>query len=62
MSERLEGILIGITVTLFLQLILHVIVALREEDHHPPKPNRDDAAMKRHLDELYQDIDRGKLP
>jgi hypothetical protein len=61
MSERLQGIVIGAMLVWFSQLAWYVWKSLREQDHPPPR-NRDDEAMKRHLDELYQDIDRGKVP
>jgi hypothetical protein len=61
MSDRLQGIVIGVILVWFCQLVSYVWRSLREQDH-PPARNRDDETMKRHLDELYQDIDRGKLP
>jgi hypothetical protein len=60
MSERMQGLLIGVILTLFCQLVMHIRRCLKEEEH--PRRHRDDEAMKRHLDELYQDIDRGKVP
>lgn len=60
MSQFAAGLVSGIALTVFVEygVYLLALYILRRN----PRPEERDESMKRHLDELYQDIDRGKMP
>lgn len=60
MSPFTQGLLTGIVATVVFQYGMYALARYLVRGWQGA--NERDESMKRHLDELYQDIDRGKMP